>query len=65
MPNLLGETTELELENQLIEQLRLQFHSTDIEDAFVSVHDDNSLYKNLRKTENFFIKAFTKKNKVV
>ncbi len=49
MPNLLGETTELELENQLIEQLRLQFHSTDIEDAFVSVHDDNSLYKNLRK----------------
>ena len=49
MPNYIGEQTELELENQLIEQLRVQFHSTDEEDAFVKVHDDKTLYDNLRK----------------
>lgn len=49
MPNYIGEQTELELENQLIEQLRLQFHSTDEDDAFVNVHDDKTLYANLRK----------------
>ncbi|MBE6126696.1 MAG: type I restriction endonuclease subunit R [Erysipelotrichaceae bacterium] len=49
MPDLIGEQTELELENELIEQLRRQFHSSDMEDAFVAIHDDASLYKNLRK----------------
>lgn len=49
MPNIDGEITELELENKLIEQLRLQFHSSDMEDAFVRVHNDNQLYQNLRK----------------
>lgn len=49
MPDYAGEQTELELENELIEQLRRQFHSSDLEDAFVSVHDDASLYRNLRK----------------
>ncbi len=49
MPNYIGEQTELELENQLIEQLRVQFHSTDENDAFVKVHDDKTLYENLRK----------------
>lgn len=49
MPNITGEQTELELENELIKQLRQQFHSSESEDAFVSVHDDSSLYKNLRK----------------
>ena len=49
MPNIEGEITELELENKLIEQLRLQFHSSDAEDAFVRVHNDNQLYQNLRK----------------
>lgn len=54
MPNVEGEITELELENQLIEQLRLQFHSSDIEDAFVRVHNDKQLYDNLRKQINRF-----------
>lgn len=54
MPNYIGEQTELELENQLIEQLRIQFHSTDEEDAFVKVHDDKTLYDNLRKQINKF-----------
>lgn len=49
MPDLIGEQTELELENELIGQLRRQFHSSDMEDAFVAIHDDASLYKNLRK----------------
>ena len=49
MPNIEGEITELELENKLIEQLRLQFHSSDAEDAFVRVHNDNQLYQNLSK----------------
>ena len=49
MPNIDGEITELELENELIKQLRLQFHSSEIEDAFVRVHNDNQLYQNLRK----------------
>lgn len=49
MPNITGEQTELELENELIKQLRQQFHSSESEDAFVGVHDDSSLYKNLRK----------------
>ena len=49
MPNIEGEITELELENKLIEQLRLQFHSSESEDAFVRVHNDNQLYQNLRK----------------
>ena len=48
MPNINGETTELEIENELIKQLRQQFHSTEMEDAFVRVHDDDSLIKNLR-----------------
>ena len=54
MPNIEGEITELELENKLIEQLRLQFHSSDAEDAFVRVHNDNQLYQNLRKQINRF-----------
>ena len=49
MPNIEGEQTELELENLLIEQLRRQFHSDDVEDAFVHVHNDAQLYANLRK----------------
>ena len=49
MPDLIGEQTELELENELIEQLRRQFHSSEMEDAFVAIHDDASLYRNLRK----------------
>ena len=49
MPNIDGEITELELENKLIEQLHLQFHSSDMEDAFVRVHNDNQLYQNLRR----------------
>lgn len=49
MPDIMGEQTELELENELIEQLRRQFRSTDMEDAFVRVHDDQSLIRNLRK----------------
>lgn len=49
MPDMMGEQTELELENELIEQLRRQFRSTDMEDAFVRVHDDQSLIRNLRK----------------
>ncbi|MCQ3035839.1 MAG: type I restriction endonuclease subunit R [Bacilli bacterium] len=49
MPNINGEQTELELENELIKQLKLQFHSSDAEDAFVAIHDNDSLYKNLRK----------------
>ena len=47
MPNIEGEQTELELENLLFEQLRRQFHSDDIEDAFVRVHNDAQLYANL------------------
>ena len=34
MPNIDGEITELELENKLIEQLCIQFHSSDMEDAY-------------------------------
>ena len=49
MPNINGEITELELENQLIEQLRAQFHSSDAEDAFVAIHNDSQLYQNLRE----------------
>ncbi len=49
MPNIEGETTELELEAQLIDQLRRQFRSTETEDAFVRVHNDDQLYANLRK----------------
>lgn len=49
MPNIEGEQTELELENELIAQLRQQFRSTDADDAFVRVHDDETLVKNLRK----------------
>ena len=49
MPNINGEQTELELENQLIQQLRKQFHTSEIEDAFVSVHNNEQLYANLRK----------------
>ena len=49
MPNIDGEITELELEIKLIEQLRHQFHSSDVDDAFVRVHNDNQLYQNLRK----------------
>lgn len=49
MPDYIGEQTELELENELIAQLRRQFHSSDMEDAFVPIHDDASLYRNLRK----------------
>lgn len=52
MPNYIGEQTELELENQLIEQLRVQFHSTEEDDAFVKVHNDETLYANLRKQIN-------------
>ena len=48
MPNINGEQTELELENELIKQLKVQFHSSEYDDAFVAVHDDESLYKNLR-----------------
>ena len=40
MPNIDGEQTELELENQLIEQLRVQFHSTDEEDVKNLVNTD-------------------------
>ena len=54
MPNLQGEITELELENALIAQLRKQFRSTDQEDAFVRIHDDVSLVKNLRKQLELF-----------
>jgi len=49
MPNLNGETTELELENELIAQLRQQFRSVDGVDAFVPVHDEASLESNLKK----------------
>jgi len=49
MPNIEGEQTELELENQLLFDLRKYFHSNDIEDAFVPVHDNYSLIANLRK----------------
>ena len=56
MPNINGEQTELELENELIKQLKVQFHSSEYDDAFVAVHDDESLYKNLR---NF---SFAQKN---
>ncbi len=49
MPNIDGEITELELEAQLIEQLRKQFHGTDDEDAFVRVHNDEQLISNLRR----------------
>lgn len=48
MPNFAGEQTELELENQLINQLRSQFHSMEEKDAFVKVYDDKTLYANLR-----------------
>lgn len=48
MPNINGETTELELENELISQLKQQFHSNEMEDAFVRIHDDDSLIKNLK-----------------
>ena len=48
MLNMDGETTELELEAQLIEQLRRQFHSTEVEDAFVRVHNDEQLCANLK-----------------
>ena len=34
MPNIEGEQTELKLENQLIEQLIRQFHTSETEDAF-------------------------------
>lgn len=54
MPNLNGEQTELELENELIKQLKVQFHSSEYDEAFVFVHDDESLYKNLRKQINKF-----------
>lgn len=54
MPNINGEQTELELENELIKQLKVQFHSSEYDDAFVAVHDDESLYKNLRKQINKF-----------
>lgn len=54
MPNINGEQTELELENELIKQLKVQFHSSEYDDAFVAVHDDESLYKNLRKQINRF-----------
>lgn len=43
------EQTELELEKQLIEQLRMQFRTTSEEDPFVEIHNDASLYSNLRK----------------
>ena len=43
MPNIEGEQTELELENQLIEQLRRQFHTSETEDAFIAVHNDAQL----------------------
>lgn len=54
MPNINGEQTEFELENELIKQLKVQFHSSEYDDAFVAVHDDESLYKNLRKQINKF-----------
>ena len=54
MPNINGEQTEFELENELIKQLKVQFHSSEYDDAFVAVHDDESLYKNLRKQINRF-----------
>ena len=54
MPNINGEQTELELENELIKQLKVQFHSSEYDDAFVAVHDDQSLYKNLRNQINRF-----------
>ena len=54
MPNINGEQTELELENELIKQLKVQFHSSEYDDAFVAVHDDESLYKNLRNQINRF-----------
>lgn len=49
MPNYMCEQTELELEKQLIEQLRMQFRTTSEEDPFVEIHNDASLYSNLRK----------------
>ena len=54
MPNIEGEQTELELENQLIEQLRRQFHTSETEDAFIAVHNDAQLYSNLRKQIDLF-----------
>ena len=54
MPNINGEQTELELENELIKQLKVQFHSSEYDDPFVAVHDDESLYKNLRNQINRF-----------
>ncbi|UUD37258.1 Type-1 restriction enzyme R protein [Mycoplasmopsis californica] len=52
MPNINGEQTELELENELIKQLSAQFRSSGYEDTFVAVHDDESLHRNLRKQIN-------------
>lgn len=54
MPNYIGEQTELELEKQLIEQLKPMFYDTGQEDTFVKVHDDKTLYSNLRKQINKF-----------
>lgn len=52
MPNVWGEQTEFELENQLIDQMCNQFHSDGCDEVFVDVHNDNSLYKNLHKQIN-------------
>jgi type I restriction enzyme R subunit len=49
MPNFDGETTELELENELIAQLKLQFRSGTDYEAFVPVHDEAGLEANLKK----------------
>lgn len=48
MPNMNGEITELELENQFIAQLSRQFHSSDVNEAFIAIHDDAALESNLR-----------------
>lgn len=49
MPNIEREQTELKLENQLIEQLRRQFHTSETEDVFLSVNNDSQLCSNRRK----------------
>ena len=54
MPNFNGEQKELELENELIKQLKKQFYSPEYEETFVNVHDDKTLYENLRKQINRF-----------
>lgn len=49
MPNIEGEHTELKLENQLIVQLRPKFHTSETEEAFLSVNNDSQLCSNRRK----------------